>query len=150
MADAGDVWSSRDFPVLREAAAAWEESGREAVHEVPIVEATGLSIEVVRHSVATLVATGFLEGRVLRGDDTIMSVMVTAVTERGMREVGLWPSAEVGADRLIEALDELIEQADDEDSRSWLVKVRDGLVGAGRDIVVSVAAAVLTGQLPSS
>ncbi|HEY8721483.1 hypothetical protein [Pengzhenrongella sp.] len=74
-------------------------------------------------------------------------VVITHISAKARRELGLWPSAEAGADRLMAALDALIAQAKPAD-RSRLEKVRDGLVGAGRDMVVSVAAAVITGQIP--
>lgn len=50
-------------------------------------------------------------------------------------------------DRLIELLERRIAETDDPDQRSKLIKFHDGVLAAGRDLITSVMAAVISGQL---
>lgn len=142
-----DVWTSRDFPVLLEAARLIE-AGEPYVFEQPLAAATGLDRDQVIRAIVTLESGGYVEARMNRGDDRVSSATIVDISPQGMREVGLWPSAETGAERLLAALDALVEQAPNEAERSRWRKVREGIVGAGRDVLVSIAATVITGQLP--
>jgi len=142
-----DVWSTRDFPVLA-AIARQLESGEDFLFEHPISAETGLTREQVIRAVVALNKAHFIEVQINEAAGGVLSVAVTGITERGMRQVGLWPSADEAADRLIAALNTLAEQAPTEDERNRWQKVRDGVLGASRDMVVGVATAVITGQLP--
>lgn len=62
------------------------------------------------------------------------------VTERGLREVGAWPTAESLTARLIAGLDEAAERESDPESRRRLRETARYLAGAARDVVVDVAA----------
>lgn len=67
---------------------------------------------------------------------------ISGITERGRREVGLWPSPEVGYERLLAKLDELIEASTPEE-RTKLQRVRDTVVSSGGQLGVTLAGAVL-------
>lgn len=142
-----DVWTSRDFPVLLEAARLIE-AGASYVFEQPLAAATGLDRDQVIRAIVTLQRGGYVEARLNRGDDRVTSATIVDISPQGMREVGLWPSPETGAERLLAALDTLVEQAPNEAERSRWRKIRDGVAGAGRDVLISIAATVITGQLP--
>jgi len=80
---------------------------------------------------------------------TIVSCAAQGVTEPGLREVGMWSSPAAVADRLIAALEALIDNtAEGSPKQSRLRAARDGLLGAGRDIMVEIAGAAITGRLP--
>jgi hypothetical protein len=141
-----DTWSGRELPLLREAARRLE--GGETNLYVDAL-AAHLNIDPAQAqaqiAVAALSDDGYLDG--MRVAEIRGPIVITHISAKARRELGLWPSAEAGADRLMASLDALIAQAESDD-RSRLEKVRDGLMGAGRDLVVSVAAAVITGQVP--
>lgn len=86
---------------------------------------------------------GYLTGGEAMGAGVIRFFDVTA---KGRREVGLWPSPETAADRLMAALEQAIEQAEGE-QKTRLQKVRDGLAKAGRDVIIGIASGVATGQI---
>jgi hypothetical protein len=74
--------------------------------------------------------------------DVILNVSASAY-----RATGAWPSPETAADRLIAALEERIANATNDEERTRWQRIRDGFLGAGRDVIVDVAAAMLGGQL---
>lgn len=63
-----------------------------------------------------------------------------APTARAMQLLRRWPSSsgEAIVEELVAALTARIEQADDGEERTALIRVRDGLAGAARDITVGV------------
>jgi hypothetical protein len=56
-----------------------------------------------------------------------------------LRIMGRWPATapEVALDGLVEALNTAIASTDDESKRSKLTRVRDGLLGVGRDVALA-------------
>ena len=75
-------------------------------------------------------------------------VFVSSVTRDGLTAAGAWPTPETAYDRMVAALEELAENAGDEDTRGRARRFLDGLTGAGKTIGISVATAAITGQLP--
>jgi hypothetical protein len=63
--------------------------------------------------------------------------------------VGLWPTPDTAADRLLAALGQAADRATDPEQKTRLRRTAELLRDAGRDITVGVATAVLTGQLPN-
>lgn len=140
-----DTWHSRELPLLVEVARRLEESrGYVPTQEAGVT--AGLTPEQTERAVVALADAGLVAG--INEPGVIGLEVVSKVSPEARRLVGLWPSEDAAADRLLAALDALVERASDPDERSRLLKVRDGLAGAGRDVVVGVATAVLTGQLP--
>jgi hypothetical protein len=141
-----DVWAARDYPVLVAVARLLEEQDLLQAGDIALY--CGLSQrEVVlaltnlghRHLVVTDAST--YDGR---------DNYVTGIRPEGLEAVGQWPSAGVAADRLIAALDALVDTSPmDSPKRNRLVAIRDGLLTAGRDVMVDVAAAVISGRIPS-
>ena len=138
-----DVWQRRDFPVLREVARRLDVDPRSRVTSQEVIAATGLSKEDINRAGKWLSQAGYV-----KADDRMGLIAgFIGVSPEARRLVGLWPSPESAADRLIAALDTAVEQAHTPEEKSRRVKVRDGFVASGRDFAVSVAAGVLTGQL---
>lgn len=78
-----------------------------------------------------------------------MDKYAQGVRPAGLEAVGQWPSAEAAADRLTAALAAMVDATPEgSPKRVRLTALRDGLVRAGRDVLVEVAASVITGRLP--
>ena len=140
-----DRWAAQDHAVLVDATRRIEERD----HMVAIAEvahALQLDIEDVMRSARNLnrgeyvTVIGGWGGAVTHFQD---------VTERALRETGLWPAPECALDRMIAALEAIADHTDDEDTRTRARKILDGMTGAGRHIGLAAATAVVTGQLPT-
>lgn len=133
-----DVWTERDYPVLREAVRLIDE-GRYAPGEA-IAQATGLSEDLVERSLAALERRGFLqtEGALSGLPD------VTDVAGAAYLITGLHPDGEDALSRLIEGLQQAAEQAGDENERSRLRRAAEALGAVTRDVAAGVITAVLT------
>jgi hypothetical protein len=70
-------------------------------------------------------------------------VIITSVTERALRAVGAWPTAEAFVDRLLATLTQLAEEAPTPEQRSRARRVLDAFGGVGRDVLVNAAGSVL-------
>lgn len=142
-----NLWTSADLPTLQAVAElAQSHKGHLAAGQVAAV--TGLDLDTTLEALERLLKAGYIDAQALHGDNRTVAVIIGGMTERGLREVGAWPSTEVAADRLIAALDALVANASTPDERTRWQRVRDGIAGAGRDVTVGLATAVLTGQLP--
>jgi len=84
--------------------------------------------------------TGYIDARVLPGDDRIMSVHVLALTERGLRTVGLWPS-DNAHEQLLAAIREAEGATANEADKSKLRKAAEVLGSMTQSVATDVAAA---------
>lgn len=138
-----DVWTSRDFPVLVEAARLLDR-GDGPVSSAPIVEATELTQSQVFAAFDALTPS-YLTGESYdslggRGD-----VFFAGITERGRRAVGLWPSGE-SVDALVDALRKAEDATDDAEEKTLLRRAAGAVGSVSRDIMVDVIAAVVSRQ----
>jgi hypothetical protein len=139
-----DVWTNRDFPVLREAARVIDR-GDGPVTATTLVESTGLTRQEVFSAFDALVPSH------LTGEpaDTLggrMDVFFAGITERGRRAVGLWPSGE-SVDALVDALRQAEDATDDPEEKSAIRRAAGAVLGVGRDVMTDVMAAVITKQV---
>jgi hypothetical protein len=137
-----DTWLNRDLVVLH-AVAEKLEAG-DSVVSYELAEELGLTDQQTE---AALVA---LE------DDYLMlkwsgvfgggrgTGVVTGMTSAARRATGLWPTPESMADALVEEIGQALDRTKDEDTRTRLVRIRDAIAGAGRDLVVDVLGAALS------
>ncbi len=139
-----DVWASRDFPVLREAARVLDR-GDGPVTAAPLTEATGLTQQEVFSAFDALVP-GYLTGEPADTLGGRMDVFFAGITERGRRAVGLWPSGE-SVDALVDALRQAEEAASDPEEKSAIRRAAGAVLGVGRDVMTDVMAAVITKQI---
>ena len=139
-----DTWHTRDLPVLREVVRQIDRGGQRLTMAT-VGEALDMPLEDVRRAALNLerghcvALDGFAEDPV---------VWFTDFTEKALRELGAWPSAETALDRMFAALQAIAENTQDEGTRTRAHKILDGLSGAGRTIGLGVATAAITGQLP--
>jgi hypothetical protein len=141
-----DQWYNRDFLVLREVARALSADPMNSRVDAANVAATlGLDERTVAAIGGTLKAAGYVDG--IEVAEVPGLIVFTIITPEGRRQVGLWPSPEAAADRLMAALEEAIERAPEGEQKTRLQQVRDGLAKAGRDVIVGIASGVITGGL---
>lgn len=143
-----DTWTSRDLPVLAAAAALLDLDGQ-IYNESELESAVGLPRqEVIR---ALKVLNGPYLDVDLFGDmgRKVLRYNVRGITADGLRAVGQWPSPDIAADRMIQAIDSLIEGSAEGSPKSGKLKAaRDALLGIGRDVFVDIAGAAITGRIP--
>lgn len=138
-----DTWQARDLPFLIEAVRGVDNG--EIVRTEELADRAGLTPEDGQRAAAALHGAGYVEG--VGVEEASYPLYITAVSSKARQLSGTWPSEDVGADRLAAALDALIERTSDGEQRSRLLRLREGLASAGRDVAVSMAAAVLGAQV---
>lgn len=139
----GDVWFSRDLPVLLEVVRRVDSGERHPeVHRLP--EATGLIAEDCQLALHALQRTGYLDIVTAHGGHVIN---IKSVSGRAYTIAGLHPDGDDIADRLVSALRQAAEQTADEEDRSTLRKAARYVADIPRDIAVGVVSAVISGQV---
>lgn len=133
--------------------------------EVPLLEAIGEA-----ESEDVLTSSEWLAGRTgltLRETNIALKALLTAIppyieaidsgsaagpdyldvelAERGRRVVGAWPPADGGVEALLALITERLDETTDEEEKSKLAKLRDGVQSVGKD----VGTALLTAWLKS-
>jgi len=141
-----DLWSARDYPVLVAVARRLREAPRPLMsHE--LAEVTGLHHQEVVGALTNL-GHRHLDVRDASSEG-VRDNYVVGIMPAGLEAVGQWPSPDAAADRLVAALNAMIDAtADGSPKQSRLKAARDGLLAAGRDVIVDVAGAAITGRLP--
>lgn len=134
-----DLWAT-DQKVLSALAEQTESEGRDFADIPSISEQLGLDNEQINKVLRRLHGAGMFDGRVMLGGDWVVS----AVTERGLREVGAWPSPDQLTARLVAALDDAAEREPEPAKRSKLRRAATVLGEIGQkgltEIIASYAA----------
>lgn len=139
-----DQWYSRDLLMLRHIADVLSADPMARVAVDDLGEHFGIDEITASAVTGALRDAGFIDGVEVAQLPGL--ALVTKLTPAGRREVGLWPSPDTAADRLMASLEQAIDQAEGE-QKTRLQKVRDGLAKAGRDVIIGIATGVATGQL---
>jgi hypothetical protein len=139
-----DTFYSRDYPVLLSVARRLE-GGAFSVRQDEIARDTGLEQDQVYRALLALDSGDFIEGQ-QEGRMGPREIVARGISERGRREVGLWPPADT--DSLTAALKAAIASPDTSaDDRTKLRKILDTLGGVSKDIVVGIGVGVATHQI---
>jgi len=101
-----------------------------------LAERTDMTAAQVSRAVDNLQPT-YLEVEVLE-HPTGDAFLVSRITDEGRRAVGQWPTAEGIVDRLVQGLLDAADQEPDEQKRSRLRAVAEGMGGFARDVAVGV------------
>lgn len=138
-------WSTRDLPVLI-ATARLLDAGETNVQARDVADDVGLTSNDVEAAYDGLAGV-YLAAVRTRGTlaDPKGSCVITGLTERGRRAVGLWPSGE-GVEALIGALRQAEATVEDPEERSALRRAWSSIAGVSRDVMVDVLGAVVTRQ----
>lgn len=134
-----DTWSTRALPLLRSAVARFETYGEATSEE--IAADTGLGYRLLHETAFRLRDEGFLDIYFEGGG----SFHITGITERGLTEVGAWPTPESLVERLLAALEEQANAAPTEQERSRARRTLDALKGIGLDVLTNAAGSALGG-----
>jgi hypothetical protein len=136
------TWEERDLPVLRAIVEIFEERNPDSVTDYDIHLRTGFGHDDVDKALHALSETDSLFFAHIR---TIGSSWhVARPTERARRAVGLWPTPDDLADRLIATFERAADEATGIDHRIRLRETAKFLGGGARDLIVQVGAEVLT------
>ncbi len=132
-------FTTKNLPLL--VAIAHElEKGESSVHPGPLAPGLSLETQEAINLTSELRRTGYVEAREVPGDGRIMSIHVLALTERGLRTVGLWPSADANQ-LLLDAISQVIGATSDEEEKSKLRKVAEVVGHMGQSVVTDLAVA---------
>ncbi len=138
-----DQWADRDLPVLIAVARLLEDGFGGVLDSTAIQPHVRLDRADLARALLAL-QPGYLEVEVQRGfggGGGPPRMSVVALTERGRRAVGLWPS-ERNVDALVYALEQAADQAPTEEQRGKLRQAAHAVAGVGRDVMVDVLGAV--------
>jgi hypothetical protein len=139
-----DRWETRDRPVLVEVSRRLD-AGEPAVMEDELAESMSLSLSAVQQAGIALVPA-YLDGNISKYIGGNVHVMFTGITERGRREVGLWPNQEQAADALVDLLSRAADLTNDEDDAGALRKAGRLLRGVPSAVLADVTAALIRQQ----
>jgi hypothetical protein len=143
-----DVWNSRDFPVLAAVTRRWDISGAEPVYIADVTADLDLPEAEVLNSIRVLSGHGLITTAVRDRRLTGASGNhVKYVSREAYELVGLWPSPEAAYERMIRALEDIAEHSDDDVKRGRAKKLLALLGDSGRQLGISVAAAMISGQV---
>lgn len=138
-----DTWFSRDLPVL-EAVVELLDNELIAIDPTRLAGPTGLDQQNITRALVALDGP-YVEMTWLNVAGGIGRIQ--GVTPAARQATGQWPTGESLADSVLETLDARIDAAPTPEERSRWVKLRDGVAGAGRDVLVEVMAAVVSRQM---
>ena len=138
-----DVWTSRDFPVLKEVVRRLDE-GDQFIMASAIAESLDMAEEKV-----------IAAGRALRRRGLITTSGSMAAELETFDDVsgeayivtGLHPDGDDAVSRLIDALRQAAENTSDPDEKSRLRQVANQIGGLSREVAAGVMTAVLTGGM---
>lgn len=134
-----ETWTNRELPVLRYLVECFDDPDVHRVDLSEISAATGLDDEQVRRALRALseASPDYIHGR--KTAQTSYPVLLTGVTERARRDVGVWPTPDSLVDRLVTAFDVAADQEPDPERQGRLRQIARSLGGSFRDIAVQVA-----------
>ena len=144
-----DTWRPRELPVLRALVLELDQDPRRGVSAEELAlrmpnqdnilwdnDTVGRAlVRLTQAQYVTAVQTPSATG------SAGLPLRITGVTEKALRATGAWPSADLVADRLLDALQDIADHGDDAVTRSRARKALEALGGFTREVLVSVAGA---------
>jgi hypothetical protein len=140
---AASTWESRELRILE--AVARLEPEHEVIHSSEIVASgAGLEDRETYLGLIALIDGDYVAGTPLENGDLVVAIRLLP---EGRRAIGQWPGRDTYV-TFLEALDDAIANAGP-DEKGRLARLRDAVVGVGRDVFVSVVSTVIsTGKVP--
>lgn len=133
-----DLWAI-DQSVLASIAEQIEDQGKNFADTDVIAELLGPEAEGMDRSLRRLCEADLIRAKPMLGGNWVIS----GVTERGLREVGAWPSREQYAKQLIAALEDVAENDPDPVQRSKAHKVLSTISEFGYKTFIDFSASLL-------
>lgn len=138
-----DVWSTRDFPVLREAVRLID-SGEDAHPRLEqLAEACGLSEDDTERALQALTRRRLIDP----AESASGPYGVDDVSGEAYLITGLHPDGDDLVSQLIATLRQAADQTDDPEEKSRLRRMGDSASDVGRQTLGAVLAALVTGGL---
>jgi len=133
-----DEWLTDDLPVLH-AVRDLEEESEPGIPFTAAALAERVAFDQKRtiKLLTRLARADYIDGQSVDTMAGILDYYVDGLTERGRRAVGQWPSNDPWAG-LVELLSTQIEAEQDDERRTRLVKLRDGVLSAGRGVGIAL------------
>jgi len=135
-----NVWTARDFPVLKEVTRRIDAGGSGVVMIRDIANSLEMSSDDVRNAVRALERTGYLRATWGLGGNGY----INDITASAYLTTGLHPDGDDLAARLIDAALQAAELTDDPDERTRLRRFADGAANVSRTVLSGVITAVIT------
>jgi DNA-binding transcriptional ArsR family regulator len=133
-----DVWTNRDYPVLREIVQVIDTGDLARLEE--LAEATGLELQQVSRAITALERRGYVTA-----DRSLAGVMgASEVSGEAYLVTGLHPSGDDAVSQLVSGLRQAADEIADPDEKSKLRKLADEVGGVSRDVLSGVLTAVIT------
>ncbi|KQP26179.1 hypothetical protein [Aeromicrobium sp. Leaf272] len=150
-----DTWYSRELPVLRYIVSQ-SESERPRISagwmsmEVRAADGSNFGIDGVVRALRALERDSLIQMQWFENSPNsptvgVMDSYVIDFSAEAYRIVGQWPNPESAADRMIAALEQIAEDGT-EDEKTRAQKILAAFAGAGQQIAVGVATAMITGR----
>jgi hypothetical protein len=143
--DTRSTWDARELQILFEVHRAEEEgrrcSLRDLLNSLVSIPSPGVHLGLRSLHEASYISGNILSawnGKAPAGVEDMRNIRLQ---ERGRRAIHQWPS-DAPYERLLQIVDHRLAEEIDPEQRSRLVKLREFVVGAGKDVFVSVLAEV--------
>jgi hypothetical protein len=134
-----DTWFSRDLPVLDAIVRYFDETDEPLQAGIPteqtFAEITRRDVGEVHRAVRQL-----QQSYVVVQDGGLGESMIMGVTDEARRAVGLWPTPESVVEQIARGLLEAADREPDEQKRSRLRALGEGLLGFGKDVAANAVA----------
>lgn len=136
-----EVWTTRNYPVLREVGRQID-AGIATPTRESVMQATGLSEEEVIRAGEALKRRGLVDTIDLFGAPALR---FKDVSGEAYLVTGLHPDGDDAISKLVDALRQAADQQSDPSEKSKLRALADGIGGVSRDVMAGVLTAVLSG-----
>lgn len=144
---AEDRWYSVAVPILQYM---HETAGPQTLIPIwQVTDATGIDVNEVSVELDRLIAAGYLVGpltKLMAGGEPSNWFIANGLGERGLREVGAWPSNDP-YEALVELLDHRIATTSDPAERSRLAAFKSCAAEVGKGTIVAILTQLATGGL---
>ena len=135
-------FETRDLPFLRVAADRLDQSAM-PFRATQLADETGLTAEECVAAARALLQGGYLEGKPSGSMQGIYEVILSDLTERGRRAVGIWPTEDT-AEAFEAALLEVADRTKDPEQAGRLRRIAREFAGMTRELMVEVGAAAIS------
>jgi hypothetical protein len=142
------TWETRDLPVLEAVVRLFDERP-----EVVSVTIKGIADDIGMQPIEVYSAAKALSPTYLTLKEMMAPLehhQIRGVTDEARRAVGQWPSPDMWADRIVQALLDAAEQEPDEAKKTRLRATAEALAGFGRDVLVGVLSGGITQSMGNS
>jgi hypothetical protein len=137
------TWTKVEAPILAAIADWIPRPGAPGPMSTNIEQSTGLGSDAIATALRRLMDAQYVTGQRLNGAGGAVLFVNLHLTQRGLRESGVWPSDDPFED-LLRVLNEQIANEPDQERAGRLRRLLTAVVDAGRDVGVGVLTELAT------